>query len=349
MANPYGQALIDHFRHPRNRGPLADPTISEEGVNPLCGDRVRMELRLDGTRVAEARFTANACAMCVASASVLTELVSGAPLDEVDTLTIGDLLRALGTEVPEARRNCIRLPLTVLHAGVMLHRRSHRLPDHAHARPVAALILAAGLARRFGAQKLLVPYGASTVVRSVTDTVRSSGVDCIIVVVSAGGDAIRAALGGHQVAWAVNADPGRGLSSSIVAGVEALPPNVGAALVVLGDQPTVSAEVVQQLVAAWRAGSGPIVAPRYRGLRGNPVLFDASLFGALRELEGDQGARDLIAGDPERRVRRWRRDCTAVRSQRLERRLPGGGPLGPRRFGCRPAPAPGLIDSRSRE
>ncbi len=300
MTNPYGKVLVDHFRRPRNRGSLANPTISEEGVNRLCGDRVRIELRLDGARVAEAKFTANACALCVAAASVLTELATGAPLDEVDTLTLDDLLRSLGADVPEARRNCVRLPLTVLHAGVMLHRRAHKLPAVDRSRPVAAIVLAAGRARRFGAQKLLAPFGTSTVVRTVVDTMRAAGVDYVVVVGGPGGEAVRAAVGGPPVVWTENAEPDRGMSSSLVTGVAAIPPNVGAALIVLGDQPTVSVQVVQQVVTAWRQGGGPVVAPRYRGLRGNPVLFDAGLFGALGSLVGEHGARDLIAADPAR-------------------------------------------------
>lgn len=300
MTSPYGKLVIDHFRRPRNRGPLPGATVSEEGVNRLCGDRVRIELRLSGTRVAEARFTANACALCVAAASVLTELATGAPLDEVDTLTVEDLLRALGATVPEARENCVRLPLTVLHAGVMLHRRAHGMPAADRARPVAAVVLAAGRARRFGAQKLLAPYGASTVVRSVVDTVRAAGVDFLVVVGGPGGEAVRAAVGGPGVTWAENPEPDRGMASSIAAGLATLAPNVGAVLVVLGDQPTVSVGVVARVLGAWRVGGGPIVAPRYRGIRGNPVLFDAAMFGALRALEGEHGARDLIAADPSR-------------------------------------------------
>jgi molybdenum cofactor cytidylyltransferase len=300
MTNPYGKILVDHFRRPRNRGSLANPTISEEGVNRLCGDRVRIELRLEGSRVAEAKFTANACALCVAAASVLTELATGAPLDEVDTLTLDDLLRTLGTEVPEARRNCVRLPLTVLHAGVMLHRRAHKLPAVDRSRPVAAIVLAAGRARRFGAQKLLAPFGTSTVVRTVVDTMRAAGLDYVVVVGGPGGEAVRASVGGPPVVWTENPEPDRGMSSSLVAGVSAIPPNVGAALIVLGDQPTVSVQVVQRVVTAWRQGGGPVVAPRYRGLRGNPVLFDAGLFGALGSLVGEHGARDLIAADPAR-------------------------------------------------
>ncbi len=300
MTNPYGKVLVDHFRRPRNRGAMLNATISEEGVNRLCGDRVRIELRLDGTRVTEAKFTANACALCVAAASVLTELATGAPLDEVDTLTVDDLLRALGAEVPEARLNCVRLPLTVLHGGVMLHRRSNRLPTVDRSRPVAAIVLAAGKARRFGAQKLLAPFGTSTVVRSVVDTIRATGVDYLVVVGGPGGEAIRAAVGGPPLVWAENPEPDRGLSSSVATGVAALPPNVGAALVVLGDQPTVSVQVVERVVATWREGGGPVVAPRYRGLRGNPVLVDSTMFAALGALDGEHGARDLIAADPTR-------------------------------------------------
>ena len=90
------------------------------------------------------------------------------------------------------------------------------------------------------------------------------------------------------------------MSSSVAAGLAALPPNVGAAMVVLGDQPTISVRVVERLLVAWREGGGPVVAPRYRGLRGNPVLFDAALFDALGALVGEHGARDFIAADPAR-------------------------------------------------
>ena len=95
MPSPYSATLIEHFRSPRNQGSLAEPTISEEGANPLCGDRVRIELRLDEDIVREAMFTANACAICVAAASMLTDVVRDAPLDEVQTLTVDDLLRML--------------------------------------------------------------------------------------------------------------------------------------------------------------------------------------------------------------------------------------------------------------
>ncbi|HSA57857.1 MAG TPA: NTP transferase domain-containing protein [Gemmatimonadaceae bacterium] len=300
MSHPYSAVLVEHFRRPRNQGAVPAASISQEGSNPLCGDRVRIELRLEDGRVAQAGFTANACALCVAAASVLTELVTRAPLDEVETLTVDDLLRALQAHVGASRLNCVRLPLTVMHAGVSLYRQTNHLPHAERARPVAALVLAAGQARRFGAQKLLAPLGPSTVVRAVVETVRETGVEYVIVVIGDGhgGDALRAALDGVSVTWAVNVNPTQGMSSSIVAGLGVVPPDVGALLVVLGDQPTVNPQVIERLIAEWRDGRGPIVAPRYHGLRGNPVLFDRSLFDTLRTLEGDRGARDLIGSDP---------------------------------------------------
>jgi nitrogen fixation NifU-like protein len=124
MEQPYSDLILEHFRRPLNQGPLLNATISQEGTNPLCGDRVRIELLLDGDVVRDARFSANACAVCVASASVLTALVQRAPLDEVETLTVSDLLRALDASLPGARMGCVSLPLTVMHTGVMLYRMS---------------------------------------------------------------------------------------------------------------------------------------------------------------------------------------------------------------------------------
>ena len=123
MSSPYGPTILEHFRHPRNKGTLAAPTISQEGTNPLCGDRVRIELLLEGDLVKDAKFSANACAICVASASMLTELVRNAPLDEVETLLVDDILRSLESRIPQMRMNCVRLPLTVMHTAVHLYRR----------------------------------------------------------------------------------------------------------------------------------------------------------------------------------------------------------------------------------
>jgi len=106
--------VLEHFRHPRNRGPLDDATASAEGANPLCGDRIRVQVRVVGGAIADARFTADACAICIASASVLTAHVRG--------MTVGDAARVeprwihtvLEGEPPAGRAKCATLPLDTL-------------------------------------------------------------------------------------------------------------------------------------------------------------------------------------------------------------------------------------------
>src|SRR5512139_153106 len=122
MGHPYSARILEHFRHPRNHGAMENPSISQEGTNPLCGDRLRVELRLEGEVIREARFTANACAVCVAAASVLTDLVRDAPLDDVESFSTDELLRLLDAQLPKSRHGCVSLPLTVLHTGVQLYR-----------------------------------------------------------------------------------------------------------------------------------------------------------------------------------------------------------------------------------
>ena len=110
--------VLEHFRHPRNRGPLAGAEASAEGANPLCGDRVRIELRAEEGIVAEVRFTADACALCVASASLLTERVRGMRLDAVQGVDERWLFASLEGEPPPARRKCATLPLDTLRRAV---------------------------------------------------------------------------------------------------------------------------------------------------------------------------------------------------------------------------------------
>jgi nitrogen fixation NifU-like protein len=109
---------MEHFRRPRNQGRLAAPDAAREGANPLCGDRIRIELALRGDRIADARFTANACAISVAAASLLTERVRGMSAADVGTITDDEMVESLGGEVPPARRACAVLPLTTLVAAL---------------------------------------------------------------------------------------------------------------------------------------------------------------------------------------------------------------------------------------
>ena len=115
MTHPYGDVIQDHFRHPRNYGALDTPDARHEEFNPLCGDRVRIELSLaaDGT-VRAARFQGDLCMIAKASASLLTELVLGrAPA----TIAEEEVLAALHADIPTARMQCVRLPITTLKAA----------------------------------------------------------------------------------------------------------------------------------------------------------------------------------------------------------------------------------------
>jgi nitrogen fixation NifU-like protein len=119
MTVPYSTAIAEHFRRPRNYGPLPNATADAEGVNPLCGDRVRVAILIDAQgAIAEARFTANACAICVASASLLTERIRGISQGEASALSDEDALAMLGDGVPLARKRCATLPLEALRRAV---------------------------------------------------------------------------------------------------------------------------------------------------------------------------------------------------------------------------------------
>lgn len=114
----FRSVVLEHFRHPKNRGPLEQANASADGANPLCGDRVRVELRAERGTIADARFTADACALCVASASLLTEHVRGMRLDLVTRVDEAWLFDSLEGEPPPARRKCALLPLDTLRRAV---------------------------------------------------------------------------------------------------------------------------------------------------------------------------------------------------------------------------------------
>ena len=113
---PYGSTITEHFRRPRNQGALPAAHASAERSNPLCGDRVRLAVALDDAReiIADARFIANACAICVASASLLTERLRGLSLVAAAGISEADVLSSLGAEIPVARTRCATLPLEAL-------------------------------------------------------------------------------------------------------------------------------------------------------------------------------------------------------------------------------------------
>lgn len=165
---------------------------------------------------------------------------------------------------------------------------------------IAGIVLAAGLSRRMGQAKLLLDWGGRPVIRRSVEGVAASGLDDLLVVVGPASADLEAALGGLAVRFVVNPHPEAGQAGSVVAGIRALLPGTRAALVALGDQPTIPREVIPALLRAFHAGGRAIAAPRYRGVRGNPVIFAASVFPELLALAGDQGARGVVDRDASR-------------------------------------------------
>jgi NifU-like protein involved in Fe-S cluster formation len=110
--------VIEHFRRPRNRGPLADANGSAEGANPLCGDRIRIQVLARDGAIVDAGFTADACALCIAAASLLTEGARGLPLKETACLDPIWLTAALEGAPPPGRAKCVALPLDTLHRAI---------------------------------------------------------------------------------------------------------------------------------------------------------------------------------------------------------------------------------------
>jgi nitrogen fixation NifU-like protein len=114
MDDLYRDYILEHYRRPHNFGVLENPTITYEGNNPLCGDRITMMLGIRDGVVADVGFTGRGCAISQASASLLTDEIKGKPLDEVAKLSTQDLLDLLGIEISPARLKCALLSLDTL-------------------------------------------------------------------------------------------------------------------------------------------------------------------------------------------------------------------------------------------
>jgi nitrogen fixation NifU-like protein len=110
MSDMYTERLLDHYRNPRNKGRLNDPDIAAEEYNPLCGDRVAVEARVESGTIAEARFEGRGCALCLGAASILTEVIQGRTLDELQALGQDEFLLELQAVPRPARLKCALLP-----------------------------------------------------------------------------------------------------------------------------------------------------------------------------------------------------------------------------------------------
>ena len=163
---------------------------------------------------------------------------------------------------------------------------------------VGGIILAAGVGRRFGGPKQLLPWRGKPFIRHVALTALEAGLSPVVVVVGASAQQVQEAIQDLPVRIVINPDWQSGQSFSIKAGLSGLNEFSGAALFLLADQPQVSVQFIQSLVESHRRTLAPIVAPQIDGKRGNPVLFDSNTFPDLYSLQGDSGGRDLFSRYP---------------------------------------------------
>jgi nitrogen fixation NifU-like protein len=114
----YRDIILDYYRNPRNFGDLPNPDVRAKDSNPLCGDIIEMQLKIEDSRIVDVRFKGRGCAISQASASMLTEAVKGKTLDEIKGFGKLDVLNLLGIDPGPTRIKCALLGLKVMKLGV---------------------------------------------------------------------------------------------------------------------------------------------------------------------------------------------------------------------------------------
>ena len=145
-----------------------------------------------------------------------------------------------------------------------------------------------------GAFKPVLPFGKSTVIQSCLDSLRSAGIEDIIVVVGHRADDVRKQLKDLDLEFAINPDPDSEMSASIACGVERVGAQAEAVLIALVDQPAVSGEIIRQLIGEWRRTRAQIIQPEHEGRGAHPVLIDLAYRNELLTLDPERGLRSLF-------------------------------------------------------
>jgi xanthine dehydrogenase accessory factor len=170
---------------------------------------------------------------------------------------------------------------------------------HAAAPRITGVVLAAGTASRMGRNKLILPVHGKPMVAHAVEAATAAGLDPVIVVTGHDAASVRQAIGKKAVTFVQNDDFARGLSTSLRAGIGAVPPEGEGAVVLLGDMPGVSAALIERVVQAFDPGEDrAICVATARGERGHPVLWGRQFFPELEALEGDAGARTVMSRYP---------------------------------------------------
>lgn len=160
---------------------------------------------------------------------------------------------------------------------------------------ISGLILGAGASQRFGPPKQLLPYGGVTMLGWVVDQAqRAADLDEVVVVLGRAADEIRAQVDFGAARVVENPVFGEGCSSSYRAGIAAINPESAAIMIILGDRPQVTPQIIDRLAAEWREQPAPIALCSYRGHKGHPMIFTHSMFSQLMDLHGDKAAWKLV-------------------------------------------------------
>ena len=118
MDDFYRENILDHYKNPRNAGHLEHPTTTADGVNPLCGDELSVELEIEGDTVQDVRFNGRGCAISQAAASMISDVVKGKTVTEVRALGSEDVLEELGIPLSPIRLKCALLSVNVLRVAL---------------------------------------------------------------------------------------------------------------------------------------------------------------------------------------------------------------------------------------
>ncbi|MHC4323252.1 MAG: nucleotidyltransferase family protein [Planctomycetota bacterium] len=159
---------------------------------------------------------------------------------------------------------------------------------------ICAIVLAAGLSRRMGVQKLLLPFGGKTVIAHIVDQLLGSTVDEVHAVVGHQTERISAELSNRAVSIVNNPNYTSGMLSSVRCGLRNLPEKCREVVVVLGDQPSVTAELIDKMLEAFAATDKSILVPLYKGKRGHPILFCSHYRDEILTQYDDVGLRGLL-------------------------------------------------------
>ncbi len=158
-----------------------------------------------------------------------------------------------------------------------------------------AILLAAGESTRMKTNKLLLPYKGKLVITTVIDIVMQSEADQLLLVLGAFREEILAVVDGRPVKHCYNHDYKKGMLTSVQCGFRNLPDYAEAAIIFLGDQPMISAGVINRIISGYRSSKKGIIVPVYNGRRGHPVLISTKYKEAVQGLDPEEGLRSLLS------------------------------------------------------